>query len=178
MIRMHADAMHQHDGGLRALGRRVQGKQAMPVAGLQIDRIAYQWSTEVSVYVDPARHRGGLGRALYTALFRVLVLQGYANTYAGVTLPNAASVGLHEALGFKPVGVYRRIGWKLGAWRDVGWWQRELAGADDAPPRAPGPPVRLAQSSSSSSASVGQTSTARRASPTRSGGTSESSRIG
>ena len=103
------------------------------------DRVAYQWSTEVSVYVDPARQRGGVGRALYTALFRVLVLQGYANAYAGVTLPNAASVGLHEALGFTPVGVYRRAGYKLGAWHDVGFWQLELR----PPPADPAPPVPL-----------------------------------
>src|SRR5947209_2268272 len=72
------------------------------------DRVAYQWSTEVSVYVDPARHRGGVGRALYTALFRVLVLQGYANAYAGITLPSAASVGLHEAMGCTPARVSHR----------------------------------------------------------------------
>lgn len=103
------------------------------------DRIAYQWSCEVSVYVDSARHRGGVGRALYTALFRVLVLQGYANAYAGVTLPNPASAGLHEALGFTPVGVYRRAGYKLGAWHDVGWWQLELR----PPPSDPAPPTPL-----------------------------------
>jgi phosphinothricin acetyltransferase len=89
-------------------------------------RAAYQWSAEVSAYVVPAVHRHGIGRALYTALFRVLVLQGYFNAFAGITLPNAASVGLHEAVGFTPVGVYRRVGHKLGAWHDVGWWERPL----------------------------------------------------
>ena len=85
------------------------------------------------------------------ALFGLLAEQGLRIACAGVTLPNDASVGLHEALGFRPVGVYRRIGYKLGAWRDVGWWQRPLLTAngvapEDAP-REPGPPVRLGRRS-------------------------------
>lgn len=90
------------------------------------DRPAYQWSVETSVYVHPARQRLGVGRALYSELFELLVQQGYYTAFAGITLPNAASVGLHEAMGFEPVGVYRKAGFKLGAWRDVGWWQRAL----------------------------------------------------
>jgi len=86
------------------------------------ERAAYQWSVDVSVYVHPRAHRSGIGRALYTSLIRLLVLQGFYNAYAGITLPNAASVGLHEAVGFRPVGVYRKVGFKLGAWHDVGWW--------------------------------------------------------
>jgi len=86
------------------------------------ERAAYQWSVDVSVYVHPRAHRSGIGRALYTSLIRLLVLQGFYNAYAGITLPNAASVGLHEAVGFLPVGVYRKVGFKLGAWHDVGWW--------------------------------------------------------
>jgi len=81
---------------------------------------------EVSAYVHPDRRRRGVGRSLYTALLAVLVLQGYREACAGITLPNPASVGLHQALGFDPVGVYRRVGWKLGCWHDVGWWQRSL----------------------------------------------------
>ncbi|HMJ03732.1 MAG TPA: hypothetical protein VK506_12375, partial [Conexibacter sp.] len=63
---------------------------------------------------------------------------------AGITLPNEASVGLHEALGFERLGVYRDIGWKAGAWRDVGWWQLRLLPADPGggPPLEPRPPVR------------------------------------
>jgi L-amino acid N-acyltransferase YncA len=89
-------------------------------------RAAYRWSVEVSAYVADGHRRRGLGRAMYTSLFRVLELQGFCNAYAGVTLPNPASVGLHEAMGFVPVGVYRRVGYKFGAWHDVGWWQLAL----------------------------------------------------
>lgn len=67
-----------------------------------------------------------MGRALYTELFRKLVDLGYFRAFAGVALPNAASVALHESVGFKPLGVYEKVGFKFGAWRDVGWWQREL----------------------------------------------------
>ena len=87
------------------------------------DRPAYQWSCEVTAYVRSGRRRGGVGRALYTSLFALLRLQGYVRAYAGITLPNPASVGLHEALGFAPVGVYGACGYKCGAWHDVGFWQ-------------------------------------------------------
>ena len=90
------------------------------------DRAAYRFCVDAGVYVDGVRHRAGIGRALYTALFVLLRRQGFHAVHAGVTLPNAASVGLHEAMGFQPVGVYRKVGWKMGAWRDVGWWQLEL----------------------------------------------------
>ncbi len=101
------------------------------------DRAAYRWSVEVSAYVDERVHRGGVGRALYTSLFEVLVLLGLRNAYAGITLPNVASVGLHEAVGFSMVGVYRGIGYKFGQWHDVAWLERALAtrDADPAPPR-------------------------------------------
>jgi len=106
------------------------------------ERASYRWATDVTVYVAEGRHRRGVGRALYAALFARLVGQGFRMACAGVTLPNQASVGLHEALGFQAVGVYRRIGFKFGAWRDVGWWQLELGGrqADGAAPPEPGPP--------------------------------------
>lgn len=106
-------------------------------------RAAYQWSVDVSVYIHPASRRTGVGRALYTALFRLLTLQGFYNAYAGITLPNAASVSLHEALGFEPVGAYRKVGYKLGAWHDVGWWQLRLR--TDAAPVAPIPLASLQQ---------------------------------
>jgi phosphinothricin acetyltransferase len=88
----------------------------------------------VSAYVAADVHRRGIGRALYTSLFRCLVLQGYVNAYAGIALPNPASVGLHEAVGFTPVGVYRGIGYKFGAWHDVGWWERPLRQRTPEPP--------------------------------------------
>ena len=100
------------------------------------DRAAYQWSVEVSAYVHAGAHRRGIGAGLYTSLFEVLALLGYRNAFAGITLPNDASVGLHESVGFRPVGTYRGIGWKLGSWHDVLWLQRDLAahGPDPAPP--------------------------------------------
>jgi phosphinothricin acetyltransferase len=102
------------------------------------ERAAYQWSVDVSVYVRQDAQRRGVGRALYESLFALLRLQGFYTAHAGITLPNPASVGLHEALGFRPVGVYRAVGFKRGAWHDVGWWQlalRERTGTPD-PPRS------------------------------------------
>jgi L-amino acid N-acyltransferase YncA len=96
------------------------------------ERACYRWAADVTVYVTPERQRGGIGRALYQALFELLADQGFRIACAGITLPNPASVGLHEALGFHPVGVYRNIGWKHGVWYDVGWWQLALGG--DGPP--------------------------------------------
>lgn len=90
------------------------------------ERAAYRWSLDTAIYVDRAHHRRGLARALYQRLFAVVRAQGYYTAHAGITLPNAASVGLHESLGFRPVGVYRAVGYKLGAWHDVGWWQLPL----------------------------------------------------
>jgi phosphinothricin acetyltransferase len=89
-------------------------------------RAAYQWSVDVSVYIHAQVRRTGTGRALYHALFQLLSLQGFYQCFAGITLPNPASVGLHEALGFQPVGVYQAVGYKLKGWHDVGWWQRTL----------------------------------------------------
>jgi phosphinothricin acetyltransferase len=89
-------------------------------------RAAYRWSTDVSVYIGDGWRRLGVGRALYVSLLEALNLLGYYNAYAGIALPNPASVGLHEALGFEPVGVFRGVGFKLGEWQDVGWWHRRL----------------------------------------------------
>jgi L-amino acid N-acyltransferase YncA len=101
-------------------------------------RPGYDWSVEVSVYVHEAARGCGIGRSLYTKLFDILEWQRYRRLMAGIGLPNAASVGLHESMGFTPVGVYHKAGWKFGAWQDVGWWQRPL-GDSDAPPEAPRP---------------------------------------
>ena len=114
-------------------------------AGVHRERPAYRWSAEVSVYLG-RDHRGqGLGRALYETLFPLLAEQGYRMLLAGISLPNPASLGLHQSLGFRDIGVYRRIGWKAGAWRDVAWLGLQLG--DDTfetePPPSPGPPVRL-----------------------------------
>ena len=97
-------------------------------------REAYRWACEVSVYVTRGAARSGAGRALYEALFDRLRERGYRTLAAGMTLPNEASVGLHRALGFVPVGVWQRIGWKQGSWHDVAWMQRPLGTLGDAPP--------------------------------------------
>ncbi len=104
-------------------------------------RAAYRWAADVSIYLAEASRGQGLARRLYEELFDRLRTQRFRVACAGVTLPNDASVGLHESLGFVPVGVYRRIGWKAGAWHDVGWWQLDLSpDAEDPPgePLAPG----------------------------------------
>ena len=102
-------------------------------------RPAYRSSCEVSVYLEPDRRRTGSGRALYAALLERLAARGYRTPLAGMTLPDPASEGLHRALGFRPAGVHRRVGDQAGAWHDVAWVQRELAGGDD-PPVEPGGP--------------------------------------
>ncbi|MBV8941649.1 MAG: N-acetyltransferase, partial [Solirubrobacterales bacterium] len=107
------------------------------------ERAAYRWAAEVSVYVDPGFHRRGVGRALYQALLGLLREQGLCVACAGIALPNEASVALHESLGFALVGVYRRIGYKAGAWWDVAWWQLELRSPADGPPAEPRPPGPL-----------------------------------
>ena len=105
-------------------------------AGRFRPRAAYQWSVEVSVYVAPDRQGRGVGRALYTSLFECLRLQGYHNAYAGIALPNPASIALHERFGFEAIGAYRSVGYKHGRWHDVGWWQLTIQelGSPPAPP--------------------------------------------
>src|SRR5688572_14755120 len=115
-------------------------------AGAHRARAAYQWSVDTTVYVHPGAHRSGVGRALYTSLLQILALQGFYTAYAGITLPNPGSVGLHESVGFTPVGVYRGVGYKLGAWHDVGWWERRIS----PPPAQPAPPRAMAAVAASS----------------------------
>jgi L-amino acid N-acyltransferase YncA len=100
------------------------------------ERAAYRWSAEVSAYVDPQVQRQWIGRALYLELFDRLAARGYCNAFAGIALPNDASVALHRRVGFEPIGVFRSIGWKFGAWHDVAWLQRAL--------RSGPPPAALA----------------------------------
>jgi L-amino acid N-acyltransferase YncA len=102
-------------------------------AGRHKERAAYRWACEVSVYLEQGRRRSGAGRALYQALFERLAARGFRTAVAGMTLPNPASEGLHRALGFEPVGIYRGIGWKHGAWHDVAWTQKVLLAGDDPP---------------------------------------------
>ncbi|KAA1424749.1 N-acetyltransferase family protein [Mumia zhuanghuii] len=102
-------------------------------------RPAYAWSCEVSVYLDREQRRSGGGRALYEALFARLEKMGVRTLVAVIALPNAASLGLHSALGFEPAGTLRRIGWKHGSWHDVAWMQRRIG--DDSWAPAPAPPA-------------------------------------
>jgi L-amino acid N-acyltransferase YncA len=101
------------------------------------ERAAYQWSVDVSIYVAPERRRKGVARSLYTPLLTILKNLGYFSAYAGIALPNAASVAFHRTMGFQPVGIFRNTGYKLGSWRDVGWWQRPLREyvSEPKPPR-------------------------------------------
>lgn len=116
------------------------------------ERAAYRWSCDVSVYLAATHHRQGIGRGLYDDLLGLLRAQGMRRVHAGITLPNASSVGLHEAMGFRPVGVYEGVGFKHGEWRDVVWLQLNLRPDEPrlAQPDEPLAPRRLESSSGSS----------------------------
>ncbi len=98
-------------------------------------RAAYAWTCEVSVYLAPDERGRGTGRALYEVLLPRLAARGHRTAIAGMTLPNPGSEALHRSLGFAPVGTFRRSGWKLDRWHDVGYVQ--LALGDDGPPGLP-----------------------------------------
>jgi L-amino acid N-acyltransferase YncA len=98
------------------------------------ERAAYRWAADTAIYVSDVHHGQGVGQALYRRLIDGLTAAGLRMLCAGVALPNPASTGLHEALGFEPVGTYRRIGWKFGAWHDVRWFQLDLRPGDDSVP--------------------------------------------
>ncbi|WP_036921465.1 GNAT family N-acetyltransferase [Propionicicella superfundia] len=102
-------------------------------AGRHAARAAYRWAAEVSIYLDATARGRGLGRALYTELLSRLARRGYRMATACIAVPNPASVGLHTAMGFTPVGTFRGIGWKDGSWHDVMWMQRPLG--EPGPPR-------------------------------------------
>lgn len=108
------------------------------------DRIAYQWCVETSVYVRTDSHRRGIARALYGELLAILTKQGFVNAYAVIGGANAVSIAFHEALGFTPFTVYRGVGYKLGAWRDVAWLEKQLNPRTNDP-RAPIPFARLSR---------------------------------
>lgn len=89
-------------------------------------RDAYRWACDVAVYLLPEAQGRGVGSLLYTELLRILTSQGFRSAFAGIALPNTASVALHEKLGFLHLGTYAEVGFKFGLWHDVGWWQRIL----------------------------------------------------
>jgi L-amino acid N-acyltransferase YncA len=98
------------------------------------ERAAYRWAVDVAVYVAANQQRRGWAHTLYSTLFSILREQGYFKAFAGISLPNLASVGLHERMGFRPVGRFPGVGYKLGKWLDVGWWQLDLRPERDHPP--------------------------------------------
>jgi phosphinothricin acetyltransferase len=117
-LRSHPFLVFESDRGVAAYA------YASPHGGRQ----AYGWSTNVSVYAESGSHRRGIGRALYLVLLGLLERQGFHSAFAGIALPNEKSVGLHEAMGFERLGVYREVGFKFGQWHDVGYWRRSLKG--------------------------------------------------
>lgn len=118
----------------------IDGKMAGYVyASKHREREAYQWSCESSVYVHDEFKGKGIGKKLYLLLFEVLKLQGIRNVYAGITLPNEASINLHERCGFLRFATYENIGYKLGSWQTVGWWKLQINNYDLNPP----PPIKI-----------------------------------
>ena len=103
------------------------------------ERTAYQWCTESSVYIDRQFHRLGIARALYQALFDILKRQGFRNVYAVINLPNPPSVDFHESCGFNYFATYEQVGYKLGKWKNVGWWRLIINDFIDEPP----PPIKF-----------------------------------
>jgi L-amino acid N-acyltransferase YncA len=130
IARRIAETTREHPWLVCEVGGRVAG---YAYATTHRVRSAYRWSVDTSVYVDASVRRGGVGRGLYGSLLGILAAQGYFNAYAGIALPNDASVGLHEAVGFRKIGVYERVGYKFGEWRDVGWWQLTLRAHEQSP---------------------------------------------
>lgn len=129
-----ADANRQHVWLVLEEGERMLG---YAYAHSFASRPAYDWSCETSIYLARSAHRTGAGRALYAELLPRLVALGYRRAFAGVALPNEASVGIHRAFGFEQVGVFERVGWKNGAWHDVAWLQRDLGHLDPSAPPTP-----------------------------------------
>lgn len=123
-LRLHPYLVLEEDGEVRGYA----------YAGPFAARAAYRWSVEVTVYVAEAARGCGVGGALYVELLALLTRQGFHAAFAGISLPNAPSVGLHERFGFVHAATFSRAGFKLGAWRDVGWWRRDLAPALADPP--------------------------------------------
>ncbi|MFL5741001.1 MAG: arsinothricin resistance N-acetyltransferase ArsN1 family B [Flavisolibacter sp.] len=103
------------------------------------EREAYQWTCECSVYIHPDYKGKGVGSQLYKALFALLTVQGMRTAYAGITLPNDASVRIHERLGFEFFALYDHVGYKLHSWHKVGWWKLRLNEYDPAP----APPLKF-----------------------------------
>ena len=103
-------------------------------------RRAYRWSVETTVYLDADACGLGIGRHLYSVLFELLRRQGFIRVFGGIALPNEASVRMHRALGFEPIGIFPKVGYKNGRWVDVAWLGRSLC----EPTSEPGEPIAFA----------------------------------
>lgn len=97
-------------------------------------RPGYRWTVDATIYVRMEERRSGVGRCLYRALLAILRLQGFRSVFSEIVLPNAGSVGLHEMMGFKPIGIHKDIGFKLERWQDIGYWQLRLSQGMETPP--------------------------------------------
>jgi len=102
-------------------------------AGMYRVRAAYRWSREVSAYVKEGYRGMGIASGLYTSLIEFLRLQGYCNLLACITIPNPGSIRFHESMGFRHVGTYRNVGFKLDRFHDVGWWELFIGDVSKAP---------------------------------------------
>ena len=112
----------------------IDGKIAGYAYGsLHGERAAYRWSADLSVYIDERYHRQGIASALYKALLELLRRQGYFTVYAGVSTPNPKSEAFHTAFGFRNLGEFKNVGYKLGAWCGVTWYELPLAEYVDVP---------------------------------------------
>jgi phosphinothricin acetyltransferase len=126
-VEEYAARVHKYLTGWGGVAAMLDGKLVGYAYGSSHrERAAYKWSVETTVYVQSGKHRTGIGRRLYEALLPTLAAAGYCNAYAGVALPNPASVALHLAVGFTPVGTFPRVGYKFGQWRDVAWFHLPL----------------------------------------------------
>jgi phosphinothricin acetyltransferase len=129
-------ALENHVGLVAEADGRIDG---YAYASKYREKPAYKWSTETTIYVRDGARGKGVGRTLYKALLRILAAQNYRQAFGGIALPNEASIALHEAVGFKHVGVNPEAGYKLGCWHDLGWWSFQLNTGDGEP----APPVSL-----------------------------------
>lgn len=123
MARRIESALISHDWLVAATDTQIAG---YAYGSPHRSRDAYKNSCDIAVYIDPTFSRKGIGRALYTELMERLQGKNMHAVFAGVALPNDASIGLHKAMGFTSVGIYKEVGRKMGKWRDVEWLQRLL----------------------------------------------------
>ncbi len=128
-----------HTPWLVAEGEAGAGVLGYAYARLHRERAGYRWSVDVSAYIRADWHGRRVGRTLYDALLPILLSQGFVNVYAGIALPNPASVALHESIGMRRIGVYERVGFKFGVWHDVAWFGMRISD----PAGTPADPIPL-----------------------------------